>query len=158
LVRIFFATVDLNRQILHVTTADEVHEAELVSEMQRDMMRCGKAFNASDESAFAECLDPKIVFFTAREEFYGREKVAGYFRERYFQQAFPTHVEIQESAFHVVGETVWYEYAFTIDTAGGRLTGHGMAMCRKSEGHWRMASMHHSDVQFEPVVAAGANR
>ncbi|HYL82710.1 MAG TPA: nuclear transport factor 2 family protein [Candidatus Angelobacter sp.] len=158
LLRKLGATVDLNRQILHVTTADEAHEAELVSEMQRDMMRCGKAFNASDESAFAECLDPKIVFFTAREELYGREKVAGYFRERYFQQAFPAHLEIQESAFHVVGETVWYEYAFTIDTASGRLRGRGMAMCKKTDGHWRMASMHHSDVQFEPVVAAGASR
>ena len=158
LLRKIGANVDLKRQILHVTTAEEVHEAELVSEMRRDMMRCGKAFNESDEPTFAACLDPKIVFFTSKQELYGREKVAGYFREQYFQQAYPAYLEIKESAFHVVGETVWYEYAFTIDTAGGQLSGRGMAMCRKSDGHWRMASMHHSDVQFEPVVAAGANR
>jgi len=34
------------------------------------------------------------------------------------------------------------------------LHGRGMAMCRKSEGHWRMASMHHSVAQMEPVRAA----
>ena len=38
------ATVDLKRQILHVTTADEVRDAELASEMQRDTARCTKAF------------------------------------------------------------------------------------------------------------------
>jgi hypothetical protein len=155
LLRKMGATVDLKRQFLHVTTADEVHEAELVSEMQRDTARCTRAFNESDEETFSDCLDPKIVLFTTREEFYGREKVTGYFRERYFHQSFPARLVIHESAFHAVGEAVWYEYAFTIDTVSGRLRGRGMAMCKKTDGHWRMASMHHSEVQFEPNVAAG---
>src|SRR5690349_4640954 len=152
------ATVDLKRQILHVTTADEVREAQLASEMQRDTARCTKAFNESDENAFRDCLDPKIVMFTTKEELYGREKVADYFRERYFHQASPARLEIRESAFHAVGEAVWYEYQFSIDMEAGRLSGRGMAMCKKADGHWRMASMHHSEVQFEPVTAAGANR
>ena len=152
------ATVDLKRQILHVTTADEVREAQLASEMQRDTARCTKAFNESDENAFRDCLDPKIVMFTTKEELYGREKVADYFRERYFHQASPARLEIRESAFHAVGEAVWYEYQFSIDMEAGRLSGRGMAMCKKTDGHWRMASMHHSEVQFEPVTAAGANR
>jgi ketosteroid isomerase-like protein len=152
------ATVDLKRQMLHVTTADELREAELASEMQRDTQRCTKAFNESDEVTFGDCLDPKIVMFTTKEELYGREKVAGYFRERYFHQASPARLEIRESAFHAVGEAVWYEYQFTIDSARGRLSGRGMAMCKKTDGHWRMATMHHSDVQFEPKVASGASR
>lgn len=152
------AAVDLKRQILHVTTADEVHEAQLASEMQRDTARCTKAFNESDEETFRGCLDPKIVMFTTKEEMYGREKVAAYFRDRYFHQNLPTHLQIRESAFHAIGEAVWYEYQFTIDMEAGRLSGRGMAMCKKTDGHWRMASMHHSEVQFEPVVAAGGNR
>ena len=151
------AAVDLKRQILHVTTADEVREAQLASEMQRDTARCSKAFNESDENTFRDCLDPKIVMFTTQEELYGREKVADYFRDRYFHQASPARLEIRESAFHAVGEAVWYEYQFTIEMEAGRLSGRGMAMCKKTDGHWRMASMHHSEVQFEPVVAAGAN-
>lgn len=147
------ATVDLKRQMLHVTTADELREGELVSEMRQDTARCTKAFNESDEETFRGCLDAKIVLFTTQQELYGREQVAGYFRERYFHQDIPAHLEIRESAFHAVGEAVWYEYQFTIDSTRGRLSGRGMAMCKKTGGHWRMASMHHSEMQFS---AAGA--
>jgi len=152
------ATVDLKRQMLHVTTADELREAELVSEMRQDTARCTKAFNESDEETFRGCLDAKIVLFTTKQELYGREEVAGYFRERYFHQSVPAHLEIHESAFHAVGEAVWYEYQFTIDSARGRLRGRGMAMCKKTGGHWRMASMHHSEMQFEATGPTGASR
>ena len=154
----FGATVDFQRQILHVTTADEVRAAQLASEMQRDTAHCAKAFNESDEKTFGDCLDPKIVMFTTREELYGREKVAGYFRERYFHQASPARLEIHESAFHAIGEAVWYEYQFTIDMEAGRLSGRGMAMCKRNDGHWRMASMHHSEVRFEPAITSEANQ
>jgi ketosteroid isomerase-like protein len=148
------ATVDLKRQLLRVTTPDDEREAALIAEMQRDTAQCLHAFNQSDESLFSDCLDPNIVLFTTKEELYGREKVVGYFRERYFHQTPAAQLEIRESAFHAIGEAVWYEYEFSIDSARGRLHGRGMAMCRKSEGHWRMASMHHSVVQSEP----GASR
>jgi hypothetical protein len=158
------ATVDLKRQLLRVTTADDEREAALIAEMQRDTAQCLQAFNQSDETLFSDCLDPRIVLFTTKEDLYGREKVVGYFRERYFHQTPAAQLEIRESAFHAIGEAVWYEYEFTIDFAGGRLHGRGMAMCRKSAGHWRMASMHHSVVQSEPVASradheqhAGAN-
>jgi ketosteroid isomerase-like protein len=150
--------VDFQRQILHVTTADEVRAAQLASEMQRDTARCTRAFNESDEKTFGDCLDPKIVMFTTREELYGREKVAGYFRERYFHQISPARLEIHESAFHAIGEAVWYEYQFTIDMEAGRLSGRGVAMCKRTDGHWRMASMHHSEVRFDPAIAAETNR
>jgi Aspartyl protease len=84
LLRKIGATIDLKRASLHVTTADEQHDAELVSEMQMDTERCEKAFNDSDEDTFADCLDPKITLFTANEELSGREKATGYFRDSYF--------------------------------------------------------------------------
>jgi len=144
------ATIDLKRELLHVTTSEEERDAELISETRRDMERCTKAFNDSNEDTFADCLDPKIALFTANEELYGREQVAAYFRDRYFHQTPPARLEIPESAFHPIGDAVWYEYEFTIESERGRLHGRGMAMCRKSDGHWRMASMHHSVVQSEP--------
>jgi len=152
------ATIDLNRELLHVTTVEERRDAELVSEMQRDTGRCTKAFNESNEAVFADCLDPKMALFTATEEFQGREKVAGYFRDRYFHQSPPARLEIHESEFHPIGDAVWYEYEFSIESASGRLHGRGMAMCRKSGGRWRMASMHHSIVESEPASAHAANR
>src|SRR5439155_1630878 len=139
-------------------TANEVHEAQLASEMQRDTARCTKAFNESDEKTFCDCLDPQVVMFTTKEELYGREKVSSYFRERYFHQSSPARLVIHESAFHAMGDAVWYEYEFTIDSARGRLRGRGVAMCKKAAGRWRMASMHHSEVQFEPSAASGAGR
>jgi hypothetical protein len=143
------AKINLKEQTIHVVTSDELQAAELVSAMQSDMHRCVDAFNESDEQKFAECLDPKIVLFSGDAELYGREQAVGYFREHYFHQTPAARLEIRESAFHPIDEAVWYEYEFTIDSAKGRLRGRGMAMCRKSEGHWRMASMHESAAAME---------
>jgi SnoaL-like protein/aspartyl protease len=151
-------SIDLKQHRLHVVTADEADGAELVAAMQQNMHRCVQAFNDSDERAFGECLDPKMVLFSAEAELYGREQVLGYFRERYFHQKPAARLEIRESAFHPIGQAVWYEYEFTIDSALGRLHGRGMAMCRKTEGRWRMASMHHSVVRLEQAAMPAADR
>ena len=148
------ATIDMKHQIVHVATASEARVETLTADMQHEMHRCLEAFNESDEKTFAECLDPKIVLFSADAELYGREQAVGYFRERYFHQKPAARLEIRESAFHAIGEAVWYEYEFTINSARGVLRGRGMAMCKKSEGRWRMASMHHSVLEMEPVAAA----
>ena len=142
------ATIDLKRQMVHLATASEAHGDELTVEMQKEMHRCLEAFNNSDEKTFAECLDPKIVLFSLDAELYGREQAIGYFRDRYFHQNPAAHLEIREGAFHPIGEAVWYEYEFTVESARGVLHGRGMAMCRKTEGRWRMASMHHSAIEM----------
>jgi hypothetical protein len=146
-------TIDLKKQSLHVRTVDEERGAELVLEMQRGMHECLEAFNASDERAFGECFDPKIVLFTLNNELYGREQVVRYFRDKYFHQTPAAKIEMRESAFHPVGEAVWYEYEFTIESARGTLRGRGMAMCKMSDGRWRTASMHHAVELLEPVAA-----
>jgi ketosteroid isomerase-like protein len=143
------ASINLKEQTIHVATPDEVHGAELVTAMQHEMHRCVEAFNDSDEQKFGDCLDPKIVLFSVDTELYGREQVVGYFRQRYFHQQPAAKLEILERAFHPIGEAVWYEYEFTIESARGKLHGRGMAMCKKSDGQWRMASMHHSIAQLE---------
>jgi len=147
------ATIDMKRQMVHVATASEAHGDELAEEMQKEMRRCLEAFNKSDERTFGECLDPKIVLFSADAELYGREQAVRYFRDRYFYQEPAARLEIRESAFHPIGEAVWYEYEFTIESARGVLRGRDMAMCRKTEGRWRMASMHHSVLEMESRTA-----
>ena len=147
------ARIDLERQILRIRTAEEDRAAALATEMQRDTQRCLAAFNESDEKTFGDCLDPQITLFTTEEELDGRKKVLGYFRDRYFYQTPKAQLALRESSFHTIGEAVWYEYDFTIDSAHGRLHGKGMAMCRKSEGHWRMASMHHAVMEYDAAVS-----
>ena len=154
LLRRLGATIDLKKQTVHVTTLNEERASELAAEMHSEMHHCLEAFNTSDERAFSECLDPKIVLFSMETELYGREQVIGYFRNRYFHQKPAARLEIRESAFHPIGEAVWYEYEFTIESARGVLRGRGMAMCKKSEGRWRMASMHHSVLEMDQSAAA----
>jgi len=148
------ATIDLKRQTVHVATASEDRSDALAAEMQTEMHICLEAFNESDEKTFADCLDPKIVLFSGDAELYGREQAVGFFRERYFHQKPAARLEIRQSAFHAIGEAVWYEYEFTIEFARGVLRGRGMAMCKKSEGRWRMASMHHSVLELDHAAAA----
>ena len=148
------ATIDLKKQTVHVTTVSEAHASELAAEMHGEMHHCVEAFNASDEKAFGDCLDPKIVLFSMEKELYGREQVIGYFRERYFHQKPAARLEIRESLYHPIGEAVWYEYEFKIESVNGVLHGRGMAMCKKSEGRWRMASMHHSVMEMDHPAAA----
>src|SRR5271168_4068884 len=90
------ANINLKEQTIHVATTDEAHGAELVSAMQHEMHRCVDAFNESDEEKFGDCLDPKIVLFSADNELFGREQVVGYFRQRYFHQQQAAKLEILE--------------------------------------------------------------
>jgi ketosteroid isomerase-like protein len=144
------ATIDLKKLTMHVTTAEEQRAAKLAAEMHGEMQGCLTAFNQEDEKAFAECLDPKIVLFTTNQELYGREQVVGFFRDTYFHQKSAPKLQLSESAFHPVGDAVWYEYEFTLESSRGVLHGKGMAMCHKTDGRWRMASMHHSIEKLEP--------
>jgi hypothetical protein len=146
------ASINLKDQTIHVATSDEAHGAELVAAMQHEMHRCVDAFNDSDEEKFGDCLDPKIVLFSIDTELYGREQVVGYFHKKYFHQQPAARLEILERAFHPIGEAVWYEYEFTIESARGKLHGRGMAMCKKSDGQWRMATMHHSIANLESAA------
>ena len=43
-----------------------------------------------------------------------------------------------------VGNVVWSLYDYTIESANIHTTGRGMMLCRKSENHWYILSMHES--------------
>jgi SnoaL-like domain/Aspartyl protease len=146
------ATIDLKRQVMRLMTVDDEHGLQLANEMSREMARCVSAFNDADKPSFADCLDPDISLFIHDTAFVGREAAIRFFDERYFHQRPPAKLEIHESAFHPIGEAIWYEYEFTIESAAGTLRGRGMALCRKSGGRWRMASMHHTMEHFEPTA------
>lgn len=146
------ATIDLKRHTMHLTTVGEEREMQLAKEMSREMTRCVRAFNDSDEPSFADCLEPQTTLFTGNRTLSGRESVAQYFSRNYFHQVPAATLEISESTFHPLGEAVWYEYEFRIRSMGGSLRGRGVAFWRKSNGRWRVASMHHTAEQFEPGI------
>ena len=143
------ATIDLKRETMHLTTVDEEREMQLTKEMSREMTRCVTAFNDSDEPSFADCLEPQITLFAGDRTLSGRESVVQYFSRNYFHQTPAATLEISEVRFHPLGEAVWYEYEFMVQSVGGLLRGRGVALCRKSNGRWRVASMHHTAEHFE---------
>jgi hypothetical protein len=152
------ATIDLKRELLHVTTVEERHGDMLLSEIERDATHCAKAFNDSIDEEFADCLDPKIAVFTANGGSYGREEVLGYIRDHYFHQSPAARIEIHESALHAIGNSIWIEYELNIESGPVRLHAEGMAMCRESDRRWRMASIHTSVVESDPPAALLSSR
>jgi hypothetical protein len=57
-------------------------------------------------------------------------------------------LSFQDGAFHPIGEAIWYEFGFTIESTRGTLHGRGMSLWRKSNGRWRMAGMHDTIERF----------
>lgn len=146
------ATIDLKRQTMHLTSADEEREMQLAKEMGREMTRCVRAFNDSDELSFADCLEPQITLFAGSSTLSGWESVVQYFSSNYFHQTPAATLEISESTFHPLGEAVWYEYEFRVQSVGGLWRGRGVALCRKSNGSWRVASMQLTAEPFEAGI------
>jgi SnoaL-like domain len=144
------ATIDLKRHTMHLTTIDEERKMQLAKELSQEMTRCVTAFDDSDEPAFADCLEPQITLFAGNRMLSGRESVVQYFSRNYFHQTPAATLAISESTFHPLGEAVWYEYEFRVQSVGGLLRGRGVALCRKFNGRWRVVSMHHTAEHFEP--------
>lgn len=143
------ATIDLKRKVMHLTTVDDEREMRLVKEVQEEIARCVTAFNDSDERSFNECLDPKITLSTQDRTLTGRDLVLQYFSENYFHQIPAAKLEIQDNSHHV-GEGVWYEYKFNVPSLLGVSRVEGMALCRKTNGRWRIAGMNHAVEPPEP--------
>jgi len=57
-----------------VTTLNEERGADLAAEMHSEMPALLEAFNTSDERAFGDCLDPKIVLFSMETALYGANR------------------------------------------------------------------------------------
>jgi hypothetical protein len=135
------ATIDFKRQIAHFMTTGERHDEKVIVEAKLDMERCLAALNASDEKGVAQCLDPQITLFAMNTRLYRREEALTYFNEHYFHRTSGAHLEFSPGNFHVVGEAVWFEYDFDFAAPGNAVHARGMAMCHKSDGHWRIANV-----------------
>jgi SnoaL-like domain len=84
------------------------------------------------------------VFYTPHEEFHGRKEVMGYLQRRFFKFGPNLHYSMDLQDVQLFGNALWYSYEYKLDTPGDHIAGHGMAMCRKSEGRWRILNMHNS--------------
>jgi hypothetical protein len=137
------ATVDLKNHTAQLVPDSRSTEA-LITELHQQLSGCEDAFNRADEPAFAECLDPQIVTFTVAGDFYGRDATMAYYRKKYFQPDPPARLSMIPRAHHLIGDAIWVEYDLKIVLQQQVIQARGSALCRKSNGRWRIVHMIHS--------------
>jgi hypothetical protein len=136
-------TIDLKRQVA-LLGADPVDPKTVYAEMDKAMGPCTADFEQGKVEEFEKCLDPEIVLYTPHGEFRGRKQVLEYLQSRYFRFAPKLRYSMNLQDVQIFGNALWYSYEYKLDTPEQSLVGHGMAMCRKTEGRWRILNMHNS--------------
>jgi hypothetical protein len=136
-------TIDLKREVASLG-ADPVDPKAMYDEMEKSMGSCTSQFEQGKREEFEKCLDPEIVFYTPDKEFRGRGQVLEYMQNRFFRFAPNVRYSMSLQDVQSFGNALWYSYEYVLDTPAEHLAGHGMAMCRKSEGRWRLLNMHNS--------------
>jgi hypothetical protein len=136
-------TIDLKRAVASLGV-NPVDPMTMYEEMEKSMGSCTTDFEQGKREEFEACLDPEIVFYTPDEEFRGRAQVIEYMQKRYFKFAPKIRYAMNVQDVQIFGNALWYSYEYVLDTPAEHKAGHGMAMCRKSEGRWRLLNMHNS--------------
>ena len=142
-------TIDLKRQIASPGAPPEDAKS-LYEKMESAMHHCNVAFESGHYTELEECFDPEIVLYTPQGEFIGREKAMKYLQERYLKFAPDLHYHMTVHEVKMFGDALWYSYDYWIDSPKEHLAGHGMSMCRRDKGHWRILNLHNSLLESPP--------
>ncbi len=146
-------TIDLERSVARLGVAPRnSSELSLIFEMQKAIESCSAAFNNADAEALTSCFDPEFALSSPRGELHGVDQAMNYFQQ-YFGTSPHARLSMTMSDQRAVGELVWALYDYTIETPAKHTSGRGMMICRKSENHWHILSMHES-----PFVASVISR
>lgn len=136
-------TIDMKRQV--ASLGDPPDPLAAFAEMEAAMVDCHMYFERGKAAEFEQCLDPEIVLYTRAGEFKGRAQVMKYMNETYFKYAPDVHYDFTPHDVQLFGNALWYSYDYALDTPEEKVKGHGMSMCRKTDGRWRILNMHHAE-------------
>src|SRR5579863_8995774 len=138
-------TIDLKRSVARLGIAGaSSSEESLIAEMEKAMHSCSEAFNNADADKLATCFDPDFVLSSPAGELHGREQATNHLRQQYFHLVPHAHLSMIMNDQRAVGDVVWSLYDYTIESPAVHTTGRGMMLCRKSDNHWYILSMHES--------------
>src|SRR5208283_1580078 len=138
-------TIDLQRSVARLgIAAPSSTEVSVIAEMEQAMHSCAEAFNKADAADLRACLDSDFVLSSPSGELRGRDQATNYFQQMYFGLTPHVHFSMSMNDQRAVGNVVWSLYDYTIESANVHTTGRGMMLCRKSENHWYILSMHES--------------
>lgn len=139
-------TIDLQKKVAVFQPSGDDAKQEF-AEMEKAMRPCDAAFNEGNAIELEQCFDPDIVLYTPFGEFRGRTPVMQYLSQHYLKFAPKLRFEMQPHDVRMFGDALWYTYDYSINFSGQHIVGHGMAMCRKQSGKWRILNMHNSLVE-----------
>jgi len=138
-------TIDLQRSVARLgIAAASSTEVAVIAEMEQAMHSCAEAFNDADAAKLAACFDPDFVLSSPSGELRGRDQATTHFQQMYFSLTPRVHFSMSMKDQRAVGNVVWSLYDYTIESPLIHTTGRGMMLCRKSENHWYILSMHES--------------
>jgi ketosteroid isomerase-like protein len=141
----FDVTIDLNRSVFRFgIPPPNSSEQSVITDMERAMHSCSEAFNNADAEKLSSCLDRDFVMSSPEGEYRGRDEATNYFRQRYFNSSPHAHLSMTINDQRAVGDVVWSSYDYTFESPSLHSEGRGMMICRKSESHWYILSMHES--------------
>lgn len=140
------ARIDLKRQVTLLEGSPDNARLQYDA-MEKAMEPCHAAFDWGKTAELEECFDPEIVLYTPWGEFRGRKQVMKYLQERFLKFAPNLHWESVPHDVQSFGDALWYSYDYRIEMPGEPIVGHGMAMCRRTDGKWRILNMHNSLLQ-----------
>lgn len=141
-------TINLKRQVASVDLSPADLHARF-AEMEEAMHPCNDAFNQGRVDVLKNCFDPAIVLYTPVGEFRGRKQVMDYLKQSYLRFAPNVRFEMKPHDMQSFGDVLWYSYDYAIESPNQHVVGHGMAMCRRTGGRWRILNMHNSLLQPE---------
>ena len=150
-------TIDLKRQVASAGT--QTSDAKtLYNQMELGMHHCMTAFEAGNVAELQDCFDPEIVFYTPQGEFRGRKQVMEYLQEHYLKFAPDLHYKMNQHDVKMFGDALWYSYDYSIDSPKEHISGHGMSMCRRDNGHWLILNLHNSFLESPPRADSAAQK
>ena len=154
LLRRLGAMVDLKAHMVRLPADPEIVQSQ-VEQLDKRLALCAQAFNSGEEQVVLDCLDPRVVLFTALGDFYGREAFLQYLRqERSRQRALP-QVAITLRAQDLLGEEVWAEVDLRIKLEQKVVRIRGTMLCEKSGAVWRIVHLNSSAPPADELAVSG---
>jgi hypothetical protein len=135
------AMIDFKRRVARFTTSEDRHDDELIATLKSDLQICFDALRAGDEKTDAECFASLVTVVQPDPVTYSSQQVLAFLREQYRAVQSEAQLEMRASDFHVMGEAIWFEYDLNLTASEGTRHTRGIALCRKLDDHWRIATL-----------------
>jgi hypothetical protein len=139
-------TIDLKRQVASMAppAVDATDAKAMFGQMEGQMHGCSEAFEKGEAKILEDCFDPEIVLYTPDGEYRGRKEAVEYLQKRYMKYAPNLCYVMRLKDVQTFGGALWYSYDYEITAPNEHVLGHGMSICRKSNGKWMVLNLHNS--------------